>query len=307
MHTKYYGLFAVLSAIYIISIFVFKSDPLVLAHYNISDMQLKLVSLALFIPIVLIWFSGFVGAVNLKKYAHKIRGTKDGRGIALLASGVMVLAISVVINGLAGRIIDYAVQEKAISQHISILFHAQFFAFASLVAFIIIFMGARRLVHSINSEVKQNHVVATILLLILFSIPYVTAIYLDPSRGFGRIVGYKSIFVMPDWAIIFAVIVPYVTAWAFSLFAIVYLYTYSKNVKGIFYRKSMKHIALGFFIVLISTIIVQLLNTASMVLESWGLSSVLLLLYILLVIIGLGFIYIARGAKGLAKIEDVGT
>lgn len=289
---------------YISTVFLFEADAETLARQHATEIQLKLITLAVMIPVVLIWFAGFVGLINLQKYAAKIKGSRDGVGFMYLAAGVTVFAITVVINSLVSRVLKYAAAQHAIPDVASVIFDMEFATLANLVSFTLIFLGSVRLVQTLKKQVKTSHMVVVALVLAAISATYAVAVMVDPSRGLARLVGDNISYGIPDWFIVMTVVVPYILTWGFGLFATLFLYTYNKNVKGTIYKRALSRLTKGFFIILLMTVVLQFLYAASAMLTTWGLGALLSLVSVLLIIIAVGFLYIARGAKNLTKIEE---
>jgi hypothetical protein len=83
------------------------------------------------------------------------------------------------------------------------------------------------------------------------------------------------------------------------------LYTYQRRVKGAIYRSSLIYVAVGIAAVVMSSIAVRFLATISNQLNRLKLTPVLFIIYGLLVLIAIGFLSIAWGAKKLRRIEEV--
>ncbi len=69
-------------------------DHATLVKYHISALTLRIITLTLIIPEALIWFAAFFGYSKLKHYSQLIETSKDGRQIAKIARGLLLLAIS---------------------------------------------------------------------------------------------------------------------------------------------------------------------------------------------------------------------
>jgi hypothetical protein len=83
------------------------------------------------------------------------------------------------------------------------------------------------------------------------------------------------------------------------------LYKYRLKASGVIYRKFWSLLAVGIVWILVVSILIQFLTTINSRLDKLSLSSLLVLIYILLILLAAGFILIAAGVNKLKKIEEV--
>jgi drug/metabolite transporter (DMT)-like permease len=76
-------------------------------------------------------------------------------------------------------------------------------------------------------------------------------------------------------------------------------------VEGALYRDALKLLAYGLGGVFLVTILLRVLQTASDALNRLDLGGILLLLYILVFMLGIGYVLVAKGARQLQKIEEL--
>ncbi len=306
MAKKYYLLLAVFIVIYITTIFVFKADSATLAHYHVSDIQLKFLSLTIIIPDVAIWFAAFYSIVNISRYTEKIKKSPDGKGFAQLVWGIVILGLNLPISSILSRLLSYGAQQETISQafstivstHVSMLFY--------LFGFFFLYKGSFALVKSVKKAHLSNiQVFVAAGALAIISILYVIATLQNPSRAVAVAPATVATYYMSDWLIITTIVIPYIIVWALGFYTALFLHTYHQKVGGKIYRASLAKLNRGIIVVIGSSILLQFLTTATTSLSGWGLGALLSLVYILLVVIALGYILIALGAKGLAKLEEV--
>jgi len=302
---RYYWLLAVLVILYIVSIFVLKTDSATLARYHISDVQLKFLSLTIIIPAFAIWLAAFYSIVNTGKYAQKIKNTPHGEGFGHLANGVVIIGLGLPITSIVGRLLTYAVQQNAVSQAFSTIVSTHLTIVFYIVGFFFLYRGARLLAGSVRAKLSQRQVSGAIGALALISAFYAFATLSDPSRMAAHAPATTATYYMPDWLILLTVIIPYIVIWALGFFTTLLLATYYQKVGGAIYRAALVKLNFGFFVVILALIILQFITTVTTNLSGWGLSALLLLVYLLLAVIAIGYVLIALGAKGLAKLEEV--
>ena len=302
----YYWLLVVLVLIYLATIFILKPNSATLTHYNISPNQLRMLSLAIIIPSVIIWFAAFYGWVNISKYAGKIKNSHDGKGFSYLAAGSIVLGVSMPIVGLISRLLTYLAEQQIITQALATIINTHITVLYTLVGFTLLFMGARHLLATIKkAQVPKSHTIGVAVVLVLISVPYIIATLVNPSRAVPTGPAMTATYYMSDPWILATIVLPYILVWIFGFYAALYLHAYYQNVRGKLYRKSLMKLTVGFFVVILSTIFLQFLTAASSMIYGWSVGAVMLIVYMLIFIIAVGYVYVALGAKGLVKLEEV--
>ncbi len=306
LRKKYYSLLAILVLAYLYTIIIVSPDSAALARYNITATQLRLLSLTLIIPIFAIWFAGVYGLVNVGNYARKIRGTRDGNGFRHLAIGLVFLGLLLPITGVVSRILLYAVQHDIITQALSTIINTHLSVGLQLLGFLFLFTGSWRLVRSAKKAyLPRSHLIATGAALVVLGAFYIFATLSNPSRETPVAPTTQATYYMPDWLILTTITLPYILAWAFGFYAALFLHAYHRGVGGKIYKKALMKLNKGFFVVIIASMLLQFIGAATTVLYGLGLGAALLLLYVLLLFIAVGYVFIALGAKDLAQLEEV--
>jgi hypothetical protein len=303
---KYYWLLAVFVAVYLATILIFQVDSAALARYHVSALQLRLLSLTILVPIVAIWFAAFYSIVNISKYTEKIKGSPDGEGFKKLTLGLIILGLSLPINTIISKVLSLTTLQHDTSQAFSTIITTHLSVLTYLFGFFFLFQGSRALLKSVKkARLHKNHVLAVAAVLVVIAIPYIIVILMNPSRIVAVAPATVATYYMSDWLIIMTIVIPYIVVWALGFYTTLLLHTYHQKVGGKIYRASLSKLDRGFFIVIASSILLQFLTSATTSLSGWGLGALLILVYVLLAIIAAGYILIALGAKGLAKLEEV--
>jgi hypothetical protein len=302
----FYGILVVLVLAYISVIFFLEPDARTLTRYGLDATQLRLVSLTVIIPMMAIWFAMFFSIVNVGKYAQTIRGAAEGKGFRLLTLGLIALGLTMPVNSILSRILSYNVQHGVITQSAATITTTHLNITGTLLGFFLLFIGSQKLAKTIKrAHVPEGKMAWAGLTLAAISGIYSYVTLLNPSRQVPVAPATIATYAMPDWLIAFTIVLPYILLWSFGIYATLLLGAYLRNVGGLLYQKALKKMRTGFFLVIITSIGLQFLTAISTAFAGWGLSATLALVYVLLVIIAIGYIYIALGAKGLAKLEEV--
>jgi hypothetical protein len=101
------------------------------------------------------------------------------------------------------------------------------------------------------------------------------------------------------------ILIPYMFMWAVGLLASYEIILYQQNVKGIFYRQSMKLLAIGLSLEIGASIIIQFITTISSSLRSLPTAAVMLIAFSVLTLVGVSFVIIALGVRKLKRLEEV--
>jgi hypothetical protein len=302
---KFYTLLAVFVAIYLYTVFAFAVDNAALARYHVNATQLRFLSLTIIIPIFAIWFTLFYGMINVSHYAKSIAKSKEGASFKFLALGLTVQGVSMPINSIISRFLTYGTQNGMVSVQTNTIITTHLTILCSLAAFVLIFIGAYKLLNTIKVRIPSWHLMVTGLMLSILSVFYTFATISNPARQVATGGVPKATYAMNDWGIVLTIIIPYVMLWAFGLFAVQLLRIYYHNVGGSIYKRSLAKLNKGFLIVTLSYILLQFVTATATVISGFALTTLFALIYVLLAIIATGYVYVAVGAKGLTKLEEV--
>lgn len=303
---KFYSLLAVVVLAYLATILFFPSDSAAVVQYHISDFQLRLLSLAVVVPAIAIWITAFYSLVKIGSYAARIKDMADGKAFLIIYKGLAITIIGLPLSALVSRLLSYFTERTALSQafttivntHLTLAFYL--FGFAFLAA------GAWKLVrHVAKTSVPKMHTYGTAVALLVLSIVYFAVTLTNPSREIAVAPAPMAAYYMQDWLIITTIVIPYIITWGLGFYATLWLHTFHKSIGGKIYRKALKRLNTGFFMVILTTILVQFLQSASTHIYGWTLGAIIAFVYLLLFIIALGYILIAIGAKDLNRLEEI--
>lgn len=268
-------------------------------RYNLTDIQIFLLELTIIIPIAVIWIMAFYGAAHFKRYSELISGSPEAPAIRLIANGLVITLAYLVLNAVLGAALPYLIGSPA---HHALLIVRDYVAAATAIsALILLYLGSDRL-HRIAQFATWTP--STILLLVgylIFSGLFVWGfLTFTPYRAADA---QSAAAVVPPTILLFSLILPYLLSWFLGLLSGVNIIRYAKYVKGSIYKKALHDLVLGIWSVVFLVMVLQALSFASRNLAHLGLGAVLILIYVLLVLYGLGFLFVRSGAKKLARLE----
>ena len=306
MNKKIYILFALLVILYLLINFATPTNPTILARYKMDASQYLLMRASFAVPIFLVWFAALYGFSRLLSYAKSIRKSPDGEGFMWIASGLGVLALGLPINSIIGTTLSRAVSADILSQPASTIISSHLSVGYQLVSFALIAYGAWKLMKILKkSEFPKFALIVSGIGLAVISVLYVIAALNNPSREVPVAPAQTATYYMNDLLIFTTIIVPYIATWACGLFAFIALRVYQRHIGGILYRKALKKLNTGILIIITLLIVLQFLTAAVTAIYAWQLGPLVAILQVLVFAIGIGFVYVALGAKGLAKLEEV--
>jgi hypothetical protein len=272
------------------------------AHYHLSTTALHFISLTVVLPLIAIWFAALYGYAKLRKYAEMIKKNSDGKKVARLARALGFLAYSLPANSIISGILNYIGQTHTqLLPAMTIISH-----YASLVlpliAFWLINQAAWALMNSIRRLPRAWVFQLFILAIVAIGVVYC---YLVFKGAVLPGIMQRRVYYMPNWLVMSTLVVPYVFMWALGSLAALEIYIYEKQLAGIVYRHDWNFIASGIATIIVGDIAAQYLGTLSAQLSHARISTLLLIIYLLLIVLAVGYVLVAIGAKKLQRIEEV--
>lgn len=299
-------LFALLVVLYLLVTFATPTNPDILELYRMDNLEYQSMRATIAIPLIAMWFTALYGFVSLRQYAKAIQKSPDGRGFQWVAAGLGVLALGLPINSIIGTMLSRSAGEGLLEQSTQTIIATHLTVGYQLLSFALLAYGAFKLlkvVHKIKIPYRDS--VIGVLMLATISVVYLLSVLNNPSREIAVPPNNAATYYMNDFLIITTIVLPYIAAWACGVFAFVAIRTYQKNVDGVLYRKALQKLNFGILYIISVSALMQFSNAAVTTYFSWQLGSLAALVQVLVIAIGVGFVYVAVGSKDLAKLEEV--
>ena len=274
-------------------------------RYKLQDSQARLLSLTIVIPYAVIWYTAFFGFVKVKQYAYLVGKGKDGKALRIISDGLMLLAFSLPLNALASTIRNYINTEYPSLTPTTTIIYTYFSLALTLAGVWLVSHGARKLAGTLEKKPYSLNQTFIASAFTAFCIFYTYVTLNDPARETGRGLSQTSSYYLPDFLVLSTIVVPYIILWYLGFRAAYHIQLYRKNAPGVLYKKALGYLAAGIAFVVVSLMILRLTTSMSTFLSDLSLQYLLAFVYLLLVIIGVGYGLIASGAKRLKKIEEV--
>jgi hypothetical protein len=269
------------------------------AFSHVSHPERLFIQLTIIVIFGIIWFVALRGATAFKNYASLVQDAKEAPGLHKIANGLLWVVAYLVLIAVSSAIVS-ALSTSSMGDQISVL-RDHLTVLVVLIAFINLYMGSQHLAEVAKFDTWDRKTMLIIAGYMLFSIAFVIAFSHSspPPPGSTR----NSLSILPHDLLLFTLILPYLIGWFLGILACVNISRYAHRVKGILYRRALVSLVRGIVTVIALGIVFQLLTFAVRYLTSLPLNSIILLLYALIVLYGLGFVFIRSGAKMLARIE----
>ncbi len=301
-----YFLFGIFTLVYVALTLWAPTDTDILTRYDLTSSEARNLRLTVTLPYIVIWFFAIFGFVRLKTYSHLIRKSSHGKSLSTIANGLFVLAVGLPLRAIGNRLVSLAEDLQPHLAATSTIIVNYIDIIAGLVAVGLIYTGSQRLMKTTtksNNKTAPPYLVMIVLALIGTSYTYLT--FTNPVRQFPAAEGGHAAYYLPDFLLLFTVVLPYLIIWYMGLHAAYFIRIYRKSVQGIIYKKALAYLAAGIVFVVLSRVAMRYMASLNTIVEAWTLQYLLAIIYCLLIFIAIGYGLIAKGAEKLKKIEEV--
>lgn len=307
MQRRHLILLVVIAVLYTAAIFLTPIDHAILMKYHLSLTGARVLDTLIIIPLLLIWTAAFYGFSVFDNYARVIRRDKDGEAFHNIARGVTVLAIGSAVASLLSVSIGYYAHDHLNAVKVQVIVGNYFTMLVTLAAFIFMYRGAARLCQLTRKPCLSSGNLRWNLAYIMFAslYTYLFVAHLPAARHVALTATSHPAYFSPTWVLIPSFLITYLVAWYLGSLTVYLLIFYTKHIGGTLYAHALRYLAYGVVAVVVSSIFIQVLTVFTGQLQSLSTAALIVLIYLLLGIIGAGYIPIAIGAKKLAKIETV--
>ncbi len=298
-------IYALAVLVYLTLVFTTKPTKLILKTFGITELKYWVIVVTAEVLLAIVWAIAYYGYYYLSRYASTIKASsKEGKPINRLTLGVGVLVFQLPITSLVSEILNkWAAHDHRLLPATTIISHYVEVGLP-LIAFILISIGARGLTERVKQRPSQK---ATHLLAILFIIIGALYTYLIFKGVPNSLTNYRfdlAVYDLPNWLILTTLVMPYIYTCFLGLLAAYEIYLYACKSPGIIYRRSFLLLAVGLGWTLSLSVATQYITILTRI-TLFRLSALLFIIYILLILLAVGYILIAWGAKKLQRIEEV--
>lgn len=279
------------------------TSPITNNKYQLSSLHTHLLQLTLVVPAVLILWAAFYGAIRFKAYSLKIKESTEGKALDFVSNGLLILSYGLLIQSVLGTLRQHFLSVGGlngftiINNYTGIIF--------PLIAFVIMLMGAARLLQSSKFRAAYIKIAIVIIGIASMATIYTFGVFHNPYRNMTPDANTYQSYYLSDGKILMSIIIPNIAVWAFGVLTVLSLQSYSQNTKGFIYKESLHKLVQGLSIVVSLSIGINLLSTIGPSLTNLRLGALLGFVYVLVAAYALGYLMIAKGAQKLYLIEEL--
>jgi hypothetical protein len=302
-YKKLSGLFIIFSVVYLVQSALITPDQAALDKYHISAAQAIVLTFAIAIPYLAIWFIALIGYLRFRSYTDKIAHTKDGKAFDTMRQGILLLTVWLPFSAVLGSVTAqyYRTHPQATALMVNIDNFAN--VLILLPAFILLHIGASKLLPIIR-RVNYSLPMKAVIIGACLGAAYVFLVFHDPARQFPTKDVRIASYYLPDWAIFFAMVLPRLIMWLLGAQAVYNILLYRRKVKGRLYKTALDNLARGIGWVVFANIVLRSLQSLSGPFSQLSVGLVLIVIYVLLIIMTVGYVLIAKGARRLQLLEE---
>jgi hypothetical protein len=301
---KSLGLFSVVIIVYII-LTLLAPEAETVNRYELTIAQTQLLRISFILPLLLIWLTALLSVTWFRRYTALIKGSQEESAFHKITLGLWMLLLVLLVPSFISVVTNFYPSDLVMQKGSIILRNYVTIAFY-LTAFWYLWQASKDLLQTVHTPEfntwYQNLVVG---ILSGLAVVYTWAVLTNPFRTVSTDPLVKATYYLPDFLIVFTVIIPYVLIWIMGTNAALNVLSYSKRVPGIIYRQTFSYLAFGLSFTVGLLIFLQFLSQANASLSHVAFRVIILIIYLLLFAIAAGYILIARGARKLSVIEEV--
>lgn len=269
------------------------------AAYGLNSWQAGLIRLSIIIPIVLIWMVALRGILSFKRYARLIGEGAEAPGFKLITTALGWSLAYLVTITLLGALIPFTIGTHWLQPMVFVRNHLP--VVITLTSMALLYAGSHRLssLTGVRTWTRSTWLIAGV-----YAVAAATSTWLFSLNFTNAIIHGVPVTVVPTTLVPFTILLPQLIAWFLGLLAAVNITKYAHTVKGVLYRQALRDLVYGVTGVIVFGMALQLLSFAARFLGNLGLGPLLGVVYVLVALYGVGFYFVRRGAKRLARLEE---
>ncbi|HEY5442205.1 MAG TPA: hypothetical protein VIJ68_01565 [Candidatus Saccharimonadales bacterium] len=296
-------LYVVFVLIYLILTFATPPDTAALHKYHLTSGGMNALLLTIALPYIVIWLIALVGYLRLHVYVSAIKDSKDGAAFHEIGQGILWFTLWLPLSAIVGAAESYYCHKYPSATAPTVLITNYVNLLILVPGFLFTYTGSQKLLKLIKRP-RYSLPLKVMLAFIAFSALYTFLTLHDPSRRHPQAPVTTATYYLPDWLTVTTIIVPRLLSWFLGIYALYNLYMYQVFVKGELYKQALTSLTIGIGGVVGMVIVLRCLQSLANSLGKLGLNAILLVVYILLIVLSIAYIFIARGANKLKRIED---
>lgn len=308
---SYYFLTVAAAALYLYLTFNTPADPVAMERYQLTAQGLFLLRISFIFPVLFIWFAGTYAFTILSHHVHLVRGGKEEKAFRALRTGLGIIfwggSVLASLTGVIGNYIGRGVSDYPLRPVFTILGN-YLGVFPLLLGFAFILFSAGLFFRQAPGikVMSRNRILVMGAALLPVAYVFLNLIFSDATRTVPTAAARVATYYLPDPLIVLTLILPLFASWIMGLLATGKLNLYASFVEGKLYKKLFANFALGLnVLIFLSMFLRTLTSIGTGRLAVLGLDSILAIIYVIFLVAGAAYLFIARGVRKLSQIEMV--
>lgn len=305
MHNKwFYYSIAFLASLTYVGLIMFTPASPSASRLGLNQGELLLLRFTIAVPYIITWFLAMYGLSALDKYLQSSKKKSDAI-IKLLHSfwvGLLIVALGTLVVGVLGGVRPYFYPNTPPYQLLTIIMN-YLYVFPPLIGFFLMFKKISQLRLSKElSGYKQRSYVSNTIIVIIVAIFYLFLLFTNPLRQASSDPTIPATYYLSDGFIIGTIAVPLMVAWWFGFSVAFSVGDIVPHLTRIDIYKGVNRILYGIWAIIFTSILIQsLLSLGTARLLQIGLGLLLFIIYIFVILQGVGYLFLALGAKNLQQ------
>ena len=278
-------------------------QPASSTRYHLSNTTVNLIRVTFELPFLFCWLYAVSGWLHFRDYIKGRPHDHEHQAFAKIAQGLLTLIIGLIVPTVISTIYLYYNNGASqgplwvrINNYINIFF--------PLLGFLWMLKGSQQLMNTLKLKVTSWSKIITVLIPVsLFAVFYLALIFTNPTRQSSPDATLPATYYLPDVLIILTIIIPVICTWVMGLLLALNLEQFSHHTVRS-HQLALVSFYNGVLAIVGGAILSQALSSlGSHRFSKLNVGLILSLVYLLLLIITVGYGLIARGAKKLAQAD----
>ncbi|MEO7363968.1 MAG: hypothetical protein ABIV43_00460 [Candidatus Saccharimonadales bacterium] len=295
--------YAVLSATFLFLVLALPADSIARQNFHLTAAGYHILMFVVLLPIIGIWLAAFYSYARLEQYSQSIKQTDDGSDYFTLSRGFRWLAWGSALSSIVSITLNAIGNVKPPFHPAAIIIVNYASLLVPLVGFSIIGNAVRNLNSRAHITISRESTKTLVLAFLTLGVAYCLVMF--RHINLHSMSASDNPYFLPGWLLVFTIIIPFLYAWFVGFLAAFEMYLYSKHVKGVLYQRAIRLLSVGTSAVITSSIANQYLRSATPRTGSLSLNATLLLVYLIFILMAVGYVLVSQAARQLRKIEEV--
>jgi hypothetical protein len=276
-----------------------------IGRYGLTYSQFSVIRVTFLVPYLFIWLTAGYAVARFHKYAQLLKGEPEGPSFGQITEGLLLLLMALIVPAFINLWAAFDPGDPD-TQKLFTIFRNYINIILYLASFWLLYQGSKTIKAAIGTSQRANSSLRKYVhwFVGILGVAYIYSIYHNEFRTMSQDPQINSTYHLPDALILLTIVAPYILIWLWGLVSIVNYKEFSKNVEGVVYKKAFSNTSNGLVFIISLSISLQFLSQLPGFFGHSSLSIILGIVYLILLLMALGYYFIARGVRALTAIEE---